>query len=190
MTREEWLNQLTEALRPVFAGLSCKLPEKLRASCGWPSERALSRKRRVIGECWYPMCSADATTEVFVSPVQSDGLEVAETLAHELVHAAVGEGHGHKGKFITVAKALGFTKPWKSTPATDELKAKLRGLLPGAYPHASLDQKFLDKEKPAGTRMLKVVCANCEYTVRVTRKWLETGAPICPCNKQPMEEVA
>ena len=88
MTREEWLNQLTERLRPIFDGLGHPLPAKVRASCGFPSHGALSNKRRVVGQCWYPEASADATTEVFVSPVQSDGLTVAETLAHELVHAA------------------------------------------------------------------------------------------------------
>ena len=38
------------------------------------------------------------------------------------------------------------------------------------------------------TRMVKVVCAGCGYTARTTRKWLdEAGAPICPCNQEPME---
>jgi hypothetical protein len=152
----------------------------------------LSKKKRIVGQCWYPECSADATTEVFISPVRSDGPIVAEDLAHELVHAACGEGHGHQGLFITVAKALGFTKPWKSTPATPELTQRLAGLYAplGPYPHATLDSKAKEAgggDKPQSTRLLKAECGECGYTVRVTKKWLEAkGAPICPCNMKPM----
>ena|ERR1035438_9605122 len=77
-----------------------------------------------------------------------------------------------------LAKVLGFTKPWKSTPATPELTQRLAGLYAplGPYPH-----------KPQSTRLLKAECGECGYTVRVTKKWLEAkGAPICPCNMKAM----
>lgn len=192
MTREEWLNLMVQRLRPVFQELGHPLPEKPRASCGWPSKNALSQKKRVVGQCWYPECSQDNSTEVFVSPFQSDGHEVAETLAHELVHAAVGQGHGHRGMFITVASKLGFTAPWKQTPATPELQERLRALVAqvGPYPHATLDSKATEAgggDKPQGTRLLKAECTDCGYTCRVTKKWVvERGAPICPCNMQAM----
>lgn len=192
MTREKWLDEMTDRLRPVFQEIGHVLPEKIRVSCGWPSKGGLSRKKRVVGQCWYPECSADATTEIFISPYRSDGCLVTEDLAHELVHAAVGKGHGHRGMFITVAKKLGFTAPWKETPATDELKARLASLVNslGPYPHATLDSKATEAsggDKPGGTRLLKAECADCGYTVRVTKKWLEgKGAPICPCNMKPM----
>ena len=65
-----------------------------------------------------------------------------------------------------LAKALGFTKPWKSTPVT----------LDGVAKNANGDKK------PQSTRLLKAECGECGYTVRVTKKWLEAkGAPICPC---------
>jgi hypothetical protein len=196
MTREEWLNKLITALRPWFDSLGQPLPEKLRVSCSWPSKNALSRKKRVVGQCWYPASSADGTTEVLVSYVQAEPLEVAETIAHELVHAAVGPGHGHGGLFIALARQLGFTKPWKSTPATEELKAELTEVIKtlGEYPHAVLDSKSTEAgggEKPQKARMLKVKCGECGYTVRTTKKWLEDrGAPICPCNEEPMQEAA
>src|SRR3546814_18282994 len=49
-------------------------------------------------------------------------------------------------------------------------------------PHARLDT---DGESTAPkkqkTRMLKCECAECGYTVRTARKWLEqAGAPLCP----------
>jgi len=39
------------------------------------------------------------------------------------------------------------------------------------------------------TRMLKAVCGDCAYAVRLSRKWLEeAGPPLCPCNGHgPME---
>jgi hypothetical protein len=41
---------------------------------------------------------------------------------------------------------------------------------------------------PARTRLLKAICGDCAYTVRVTRRWLdELGAPLCPCNREPLE---
>src|SRR5262249_32833811 len=136
--------------------------------------------------------SADGSVEVFVSPSVSDAQEVARILAHELCHAANGKPCGHKGEFITVAKAMGFMKPWTQTPASPELAERLRLLVEGIgpYPHATLDAMSIEAaggEKSGGTRLLKAECAECGYTCRVTKKWLaEKGAPICPCNMQPM----
>ena len=41
----------------------------------------------------------------------------------------------------------------------------------------------------SGSRMLKVVCGTCGYTCRVTRAWLNKGAPVCPTDKIAMGEV-
>jgi len=187
MTREEWLNTLTENLRPLFDAADATVPDRLRVSVGWPSARGLSPKKRTIGQCWSPECSKDHATEIFISPYLGDGGEVAETLLHEMIHAAVGTAEGHKGAFVEVAKKLGFTQPWKSTPASLGLKERLQGLLPGEYPHAALDS-IAGGLKKQSTRLVKVVCSACGYTLRTTHKWLdERGAPICPCNQKAME---
>lgn len=34
--------------------------------------------------------------------------------------------------------------------------------------------------KPGGTRLLKVYCPSCGYTVRVTKRWLDKAVPVCP----------
>ena len=40
----------------------------------------------------------------------------------------------------------------------------------------------------SGSRLKKVACGACGYTARVTTKWLDqAGAPLCPCNKEPMQ---
>ena len=58
-TREAWLMELTERLSPVFEQAGWPIPEKRRISVGWPSEKALAPKNRVIGQCWPPVYSTD-----------------------------------------------------------------------------------------------------------------------------------
>jgi hypothetical protein len=188
MTREQWLNALADKFRPLFSDTGFILHEKLRISVGWPSHKALSRKKRVVGQCWSPECSTDGSTEIFISPFLGDAYQAAETLLHEMIHAC--GLHGHKGNFITCAKKLGFTTPWTSTPASDDLRTRIMeivGTLPG-YPHATLDQTAMEKlAKKQSTRLIKCECADCKYVVRTTKKWLDDkGAPICPCNQKPM----
>ena len=43
--------------------------------------------------------------------------------------------------------------------------------------------------RTAGTRMLKLTCPTCRYTVRTTRKWLDVGQPFCP-DGDPLVELA
>lgn len=193
LTREQWLNLLTERYRDgIFKEQApgFTLPDKLRISVGWPSKNGLGRKKRTIGQCWSPECSEDQTTEVFISPTLGEPYRAAETLLHELVHAAVGTAAGHKGAFISCAKKLGFESPWTQTPASEDLKVRIAEMLKDmpSFPHAGLDAAMIEKlTKKQGTRMLKAKCEECGYTVRTTRQWLDkAGAPLCPCNKQVM----
>lgn len=185
INREEWLAQLITRLVPMIDSVGGTVPGSIRPSVSFPSKGGIG-KRQVVGQCWYPIqCEDQTSTNILVSPVISDPLEVAETVLHELVHAAVGPGHGHKGPFIDLARKLGFTKPWKSTPASEVLKLDLQGvlsLLP-PYPHGALDVKALlsGAPKPQSTRMKKLECVSCGYTVRVAQKWITIGLPTCPC---------
>ena len=183
MNRELWLSKLADELRADFSTAGKPLPSKIRFTCGWPSHRAMSRRNRVIGECWKPDASKDKTIEIFISPCLGDGLAAAETLAHELVHAS--GCYGHKKEFSTLAAQIGLVKPWRATKAGPALQERLNGLIKklGAYPHAELDKTQAPYKKD-GTRMLKVVCESCGYTVRTTAKWIEQGLPICPCGTE------
>ena len=98
MNREQWLNECIQKLRPEFEQLAHPLPEKIRASCSWPSKSGLANKKRRIGEAWSSKNSADQSCEVFISPVLKDPIEVAATLVHELVHCAVGVEAGTQGQ--------------------------------------------------------------------------------------------
>jgi len=188
MNREQWLNECIKQLRPDFEQLGHPLPEKIRASCSWPSKSGPANKKRRIGEAWSSKNSADQSCEVFISPVLKDPLDVAATLVHELVHCAVGVEEGHKGKFPRLAKAIGLEGKMTATTAGETLAARLRAMTDaiGPYPHAELTHSNAPKKQ--GCRLLKVVC-ECGCVVRMTRKWLdEVGPPTCGCGGEMVEE--
>jgi hypothetical protein len=108
---------------------------------------------------------------------------VLETLAHELIHVAAGPNVGHKGPFVKIAKSIGFKAPWTTTPPTPELIRRLNGLVVnlGPYPHAAIDKRGRKKQ---GTRLLKVICGACGYTIRTTQQWIDTGLPTCVCGSE------
>lgn len=178
MTREEWLNAFVQKMRPVFEDKGYPLPEKIQVTCGFPSQQAKSRLRR-IGEHWSPKASADNRHEIFVSPVLYENYKVLGTLVHELCHAAT-DGDGHRGKFPACAKALLLEgKPSQATGG-EAFKQFMEPLVAevGDYPHAAL--VIGTKDKKQSTRMLKAFCPECGYTIRLSAKWAEMGLPDCP----------
>lgn len=191
MTREGWLADLVDRLRPVFSAKGYDIPAALRVSCGWPASRALAAKGRAIGECWTPKVSGDLTTEIFVSPWLDDSMRVGDVLVHELVHAAVGNDAGHGPAFAAAAKAMGLGGSMRATTATEDLEALLLPMIQamGLYPHATLGKGYdrpADAPKKQGTRMLKCACPTCGYVVRTTQKWLDVAVPLCPVDEVAM----
>ncbi len=179
MNREQWLTSLAKKIEPMFKGHGT-VPS-YRVSCSWPSRSALSTKKRRIGECWPPECSKDKTVEIMITMAEDDRAIVAAVLVHELVHAVVGNKHGHKAPFKRVAVAVGLEGKMTATTAGKELAKRLNVLMAKMpkYPHARLDRSANKNIKKQGTRLLKAIC-DCGYTVRVTKKWAEMGSPICP----------
>lgn len=186
-TREEWLNAAVEAVRPWFDAVEAPLPEQVRVSCGFPGGGS-PRKR--IGECWSRAASADGVHNVFVSPILADLVDVEqrrgvlEVVVHELVHVADDNQSGHTGRFLQVATALGLDGKMTATTIGPELMPKLIALAEelGPYPHSAI--RLGAGRKTQSTRMLKVECPYCGYTVRTTRKWLEVGVPHCPAGDE------
>ncbi len=183
INREKWLNNLAQAMeRQVFRPLGYKLP-KYRVSCSWPGGgSALSR----IGECWSRGCSADGTVEMMVSPKLADTMRVAGVLAHEMVHAAVGNECGHRGPFKKLATQIGLTGKMTATEEGPEFIAALEPILAkmGPYPHAQLAPVT---KKKSQQRLLKLTCADPEcrahrdFLVYSNRRQVETwGMPLCP----------
>lgn len=176
-TREDWLNAALEMIRNrMLAVTGDVVPANTKVSCGLAGGR-IGAKR--IGECWSDTCSADGSTEIFISPAIAEPITVLATLVHEAVHAAVGVKHGHKKPFAKVAKAMGLEGKMTATIAGTELVTLLHAWsdLLGIYPHATLSSVGRKKQS---TRLVKVECGGCGYVLRTTQKWLDkSGCPLC-----------
>lgn len=176
-TREEWLNFVMDASRPQFKAVGATIPVKVRLSVGFTST---GDKGKRIGECWSPIASTDKHAEIFIKPDQDDAVRVAGILVHELVHAAVGNEHGHKAPFAKVARALGLEGKMTATTEGAAFKLWIAPILKkaGSLPHKRLNALRSPRKKQT-TRLLKVVCPACDYTVRISAKWIAQGLPFC-----------
>lgn len=184
-TREQWLNAGITALRPLFIDAGYTVPDNVRVTCGFPSKGALPGKKGSysMGQCWSDTSSDGKMFEIFISPLDSDPTTVLGTLTHELVHATVGLAAKHGKPFKRCALAVGLEGKMRSTHSGEALQIKLKDISAtlGAYPHDSLKSaKMTDGTKKQTTRLKKCECPECGYTVRVTAKWLDMGAPLCP----------
>ena len=188
LNREAWLESAIEKLVPIFRGHGYELPG-LRVSIGWPSAGGLGQRKRVIGQCWGAEASTDGKFQLFISPLLDDPKEaqgVLATLVHEIVHTVAGTEAKHGPKFKKIMLKVGLAGKPTATHAGEDLLVRLSQIADelGAFPHSKIIP--VKKPKVQTTRMLKCSCKTCEYTVRLTRKWLEVGEPICPVDKIPM----
>lgn len=207
-SREDWFNAAVEIFRPVFQAMHASddtlpaLPEKIRISVGWGSIGARQESAVVLGVTYHTSASEDGVNEIFISPEDASAMTMLATLLHELVHVALNNQDGHKGRFTKMAKALKLTGKMTSTTASDELAPIFEKMIEtlGAYPGARMNvgsrrrgpdaggfagfpdsffggRGFSSSGSTQGTRMLKVSCqeAGCPaigYTVRMTQKWI------------------
>lgn len=181
-TREEWLIDAVALLRPLIG-----FDGEVRVSTGWPSVGGTRKKGKRIGECWKPQAAKDGVPHIFISPILEEPVIVLSTLLHELIHAKYPEAK-HKGAFVMEARSAGLVAPWTATMPSDDLIEKLKGVasMLGDYNHSALVPTA--QENKQSTRMLKVICNDSGYLVRMTRKWVdEWGTPVCPCHNNRME---
>lgn len=189
ITREEWLMEMVRFFAPEFARIGYPINDKrVGVSIGFPSSRAKTANRRRIGEIWSDTCSRDGYYQIFISPVIKDSIEAASTLLHELVHCAVGLDKGHGKVFRACAISTGLSGRMVSTVPGEKLLETLKTIISvlGEIPHGEL---VVNGRPRQSTRMIKVVCRECGYTVRVSRWWLQKGTPTCVCGCK-MEETA
>lgn len=154
MNRETWLNDLAALMAPRFEEMGFPLP-KFRVAIGWTGSGA---NMRVAGECWHASASADNAFEILISPVVDDSIRIAATLAHELIHAAVGFEHKHGGAFRKAALALGLQAPMTATTAGPDFIEWTAPFLQqlGDVPHARVSintRMALPPTKPRGKQV-------------------------------------
>jgi hypothetical protein len=194
-TREVWLTNALEMIRPDFAETGVPLPEAeaVRVSCSWPHKGGTRKSGRVMGQIWYPTATKDDRFHICISPMDAASEDVVSILYHEGMHAAVWAKFGeqkHGKHFRALGLKLGMDgKPSQmeaGEPLRDWIKEKLVEKL-GEYPHAEIDPTEIPKQ---GTRMLKIVCAagHEPYIVRASKKVIEQGLPACPCGEEMVVE--
>lgn len=191
--REAWLHRAAEKMLPwVREVVDPEFPEvPFRISVGWPGGRA--KKTTTRGQCWASASAEDGVAQIFISPMQADTETTLAVLLHEMVHAFDDCKDGHKGRFIKIAKPLGFTPKWTSSDyRTEELSKRLYDLAQelGTFPSAAITSgRAADTPKAQTNRQIKAECpSGSGYKVRLSQKWIdEVGAPICPCCGLAME---
>jgi hypothetical protein len=201
MTRESWLLSAVELFAPLFQKHKLELPPNIRVSCGFPSKGGLSATRRVVGECWDPEATWDASTHIFVSPVLHLPGDVLASLVYQLVQSVV--ARKEKAQFKAALKEIGLEGPATlATPGLELLKF-IDQIAPGLgdYPNAAIRPTYKptsEKERKKSTFTLfcaeKRGCTKkClltdkqvaeDYKVKASRKALALGMPHCPCGSE------
>lgn len=181
-TREQWLNQLIDLSRLYHTKAGVPIPEKVRASIGFPSQ---GQRSNVVGQCWQPEASSDGAVEIFIRPnLIATAEDIFGVLTHELIHAAGVRGHG--ADFRRPATALGLTGKMTATEVSDEWRAWALPILEivGPYPGAELygSVMVVGGPKPQKNRQLKLQCDTCGFTCRASRGMIDKveGALHCP----------
>lgn len=189
LLRAQWIEDASDELRKLFKLKGHEVPATVRTSIGWP--KGSHGGKRAIGQCWSVDASSDKHNEIFLSPELGHGgkstvagsVRMLGVLAHEFGHAVAGHKAGHRKPFQIVADAIGLEPPWTATSEGADFDRWARGAIEriGKFPAGALS---LAERKKQGTRLLKCECPECDYVVRVTRKWIDAaGPPVCPTDK-------
>lgn len=122
--------------------------------------------------------------------------DMGETLIHEVAHAEnhkkgikdVSGNQCHNKKFKEMAEKLGLTvKPrdkrygygfTERGPVADTFLKKVE-----FKQELFSSARIVPPRVGADSRLVKVHCLTCDYTVRTTEKWIGVGLPTCPCGK-------
>ena len=134
--------------------------------------------KKAIGRTYSPVLSSISAVEITIEPTQDTTVDVAGTLAHELLHAAGIRGHrrdfgkaGQQLGMVGKPRYMGFGSglpPWALDIVADL----------GEYPEGRLIHP--PKEQKQGTRMLKIECHVCGMIWRASRSAIEGKAIACP----------
>lgn len=190
--REQWLTHAAELLNEMVfhyqpeskSGLYSKDLSDLKISCGFPlGSRGSATK---LGQCLASSTSESGLTEIYISPVLSDPIQVIGTLHHEMLHYMIGVEEGHNRKFRRGMMLTGLSGKPTATHPTHNTKKKYAEIfsLLGDYPHSKVT---IPERGSVGSNLIKVYCVECGYTARTTMKWIDrSGSPWCPVHRCSM----
>lgn len=176
-SREVWLTAFSKSVRDSIQnmGMAAELEAdaSLRLSCGFAPAQG---KRKVASAVLLaPSCSADDSAELFVSPELADSDKVADAILPLIIQAHLGDWNGRMVNAFMRRLNLNNIKTYAMRQC-------------GIYPHAEV---VLPKRSTDGTRLLKVVCSvePTNFVVRMSRKCLNVGTPVCPCHNERMVQA-
>jgi hypothetical protein len=145
--RVRWLERAYKLIRQEL------LPEAPARACVSVS---ITTRRQAIGQHFLNYKAKDGNDFIAIHPKNfTDPVEVLRVETHEMIHTIVPLA-GHGKEFRLIAKAIGFTAPWKQTPASKELQKKLQKMSKalGPLPRA----EWLESKPAAAIITLECVC--------------------------------
>lgn len=154
------------------------------------------KRESTLGWFWAKRWKKDKKDPVHEINLSAETLatnDAGETLIHELAHAE-NETKGikdvsnrvHNKHFKAMAEHLGLKVLERDKSVGfgfTELDKGAKDFLEKInFSRAIFDRARLTPtgRKKVGSRLIKCVCPDCEYTVRTTQKWLDIGLPQCP----------
>ena len=182
MTREEWMTKIVDAARPVFEELGAPLPMNVRACLAPPQ-----RKMKAVGLCWHGNSTSDEGREIWVSSAHDDPMEIAGILIHELAHAALPDGTGHKAPFGKLARKLHLEGKLTATTIGEEFKAQWSDVLAaiGPVPGAKfIGELAIGRKKQATIPLKNVTCPDCGFFARIRCDQIPIGRLRCPADDE------
>ena len=202
VTHEDYLVAVTAAVCGQYPATAAALSEVRLVFGTGPRRRALDPLHRVWngGEAVEPLPLVEIAAIGALRPA-----ETCHVVLHELAHVlAPGFGHGKEWRYA--ARQVGLLRP-RARPDVGEL-ADWSAISPAIRPalqaipeptERAPAEYFADwhrqgcsagygsrggtsRGEGSGSRYLKAVCEHpgCGYQVRLTRRWLALGAPLCP----------
>lgn len=189
--KEKWLGHIATEFNEYFVNAGHPLP-KLRAVCGFTSNGAgqPGAKKVVIGQCWYPQNGdEDRHVEIFVSPTLDEIGVVTATLAHELCHAALGQGFGHGKEFGALARGLNLEGSLTATTAGPRFLEMIDGFVSkvGEMPEGKLDISGMKPAHPKNRKpqskksTLKCQKTDCDIELIMKNNLIESNPRVkCP----------
>lgn len=184
LNREAWLHAAADFMAAKIFGPNNYEVPSIEISCGFTG----SRSKKAIGVCWSKSASDNDAFPIFISPVIEENVRVMGVLAHEMCHAVVGLEAGHGAPFKKAAIAIGLTGKMTATTETATFATACKPFIKqfGDFPHAKMNVGQSGVKKQT-TRMIKLQCPACKFTMRCARSWVDNiGEPICACDGETL----
>ena len=177
-TREEWLMRAAKLILKHVAELGFEPTGEVKVALGVPPQKG--RKVKTLGVCYHSTASEAAYREIFIHPEMTDSRKLLGVLTHEIGHAVLKDGVGHRAPFKKFCEAVGFDfsesgKAEHANSGADFWKwAQHIAEDLGPIPHKKLNcDQAQGQKKKQKTRMLLLECGCCGSKVRTAKATLE-----------------